>query len=231
MVNLQHVAIIMDGNRRWAKEHNRPIFEGHKRGEEKIEPIVDEAIKLGIKYLTFWAFSTENWHRPKKEIDFLMNLYRHVLDRKVDSFHRKKIKINCIGDLERFSDDLKAKTRKWMEKTKDNLAITVNLALSYGGKDEIIRAVNKWLKTDPSGKSKKKDLTPETLGLNLDTAGQPDPDLIIRTGGELRLSGFLLWQSEYSELYFTKVYWPDFTPDQFRKAVKEYHNRKRRFGK
>ncbi|KKS46887.1 di-trans,poly-cis-decaprenylcistransferase [Candidatus Gottesmanbacteria bacterium RIFCSPLOWO2_02_FULL_42_29] len=225
--NLKHIALIMDGNRRWAKKHNLPTLEGHRLGEERIEPLVDCAIEMGISYLTFWAFSTENWHREKREVKFLMKLYRTLLDRKADSFHKKNVRINCIGNLSLFSSDLQAKTKRWMEQTKNNKLITVNLALNYGGKDEIIRAVNKWQKEN----KKNQELTKDILADYLDSAGQPDPDLIIRTGGEKRLSGFLMWQSEYSELYFTRTYWPDFTPLKFRLAIAEYKRRQRRFGK
>ena len=225
--NLKHVALIMDGNRRWAKEHNLPTLEGHRQGEERIEPLVDTAIEMGISYLTFWAFSTENWQREKREVEFLMKLYRTILDRKADNFHKKNVRINCIGNLSLFSSDLQEKTKRWMEQTKNNKLITVNLALSYGGKDEIVRAVNKWQKEN----KKNKELTKDILADYLDTANQPDPDLIIRTGGEKRLSGFLMWQSEYSELYFTKTFWPDFTPAKFRLAIAEYKRRQRRFGK
>lgn len=212
----------MDGNRRWAKGMGRPELEGHRVGEERIEPIVDAAIELGIPYLTFWAFSTENWKRSKIEVSFLLNLYRHQLNRKMDSFHKKKVKINVIGNLNLFPKDIQEKSKNWMEKTIGNKKITVNFALSYGGRDEIIRAINKW-----RGNPK---LTQEEFEKYLDTAGQPDPDLLIRTGGERRLSGFLLWQLEYAELYFTDVFWPDFTPDEFKKALKDFEDRQRRFG-
>jgi undecaprenyl diphosphate synthase len=219
----KHVAFIMDGNRRWAKEHHLPVFEGHRKGEKRIEPIIDSAIEMGISHLTFWAFSTENWYRSNKEVHYLLNLFRHVLDKKIDSFHRKNIKLSIIGDITKFPADIREKTKKWMDRMKDNKKITVNIALSYGGRDEIMRAVNKWRGN--------LELTEEEYEKYLDTAGQPDPDLIIRTGGEKRLSGFLLWQSEYAELYFTDIYWPDFTPEEFKKAVEDYSNRKRRFGR
>ena len=230
----KHVAIIMDGNRRWAKEHRLPTFEGHRRGEERIEPIVDKAIELGVTHLTFWAFSTENWKRKKEEVNFLLRLYRERLDKKVDRFHKKNVKVNVIGNIAMFPADIQKKTGEWMEKTKNNKKITVNFALSYGGRDEILRAINK---LHASSKFKvgalraSSKLTKEEFEKYLDTAGQPDPDLLIRTGGEKRLSGFLLWQMEYTELYFTDVFWPDFTPEEFLKAIEEYSQRQRRFGK
>jgi undecaprenyl diphosphate synthase len=226
----KHVALIMDGNRRWARKKGLPIFEGHKVGEERIEPIIDTAIDMGIPYLTFWAFSTENWSRSKLEVNFLLRLYRGQLDKKVDSFHKKNVKLNIIGNILMFPKDIQEKTRAWMEKTKNNNKITVNLALSYGGRDEIIRAIDK-LRANSKFKIQNSKLRKEDFEEYLDTAGQPDPDLLIRTGGEMRLSGFMLWQLEYTELYFTEVFWPDFTPVEFKKAIEEYQNRIRRFGK
>ncbi len=224
---IQHVAIIMDGNRRWAKKRHLPSFVGHQKGEERIKPIIDEAIRLKIAHLTFWAFSTENWHRSKSEVNFLLNLYRSVLHKKIDGFHKKNVRINIIGNLLMFPKDVQEMTLGWKEKTKNNNKITVNFALSYGGRDEIIRAIKKM------GQSTKQwnNVTIEQFSNFLDTAGQPDPDLLIRTGGEKRLSGFLLWQLEYAELYFTDDFWPDFTPIKFRLAVEEYYSRQRRFGK
>ncbi len=239
-----HVAFIMDGNRRWAKERGKPVFEGHREGEKRVEPLIDKAIEMGISHLTFWAFSTENWYRSSKEVQFLCNIFRYVLDKKYDAYHRKNIKINIIGDLSKFPEDIQKKTKKWMEEMKNNKKITVNFALNYGGRDEIMRAINKLnhelriknYACPPSaiaeGNCRRElGVTKEEFEKYLDTAGQPDPDLIIRTGGEKRLSGFLLWQSEYAELYFTESFWPDFTPAEFEKAVDDYSNRKRRFGK
>jgi len=226
----QHIAIIMDGNRRWAREKGLPEFEGHRIGEQRIEPIIDTAIEIGIPYLTFWAFSTENWYRSKKEVAFLLDLYRNDLDKKVDRFHEKSVRINVIGNLGKFPADIQQKTKNWMDKTKNNKKVTVNIALSYGGRDEIIRAINKW-RQNSEFRIQNSELTEEKFNKYLDTAGQPDPDLLIRTGGEQRLSGFLLWQLEYAELYFTDVFWPDFTPLEFKKAIGDFRNRQRRFGK
>ncbi len=226
----KHVAIIMDGNRRWAKTKNLSTFQGHLKGEERIEPIVDIAIELGITHLTFWAFSTENWYRTKREVSFLLNLYRRNLNKKMDRFHKKKVKIKIIGNIAMFPPDIQRKTVEWMEMTKNNSKIIVNFALSYGGRDEIIRAISKWYEKSqiPNPKSQ---ITEEEFEKYLDTAGQPDPDLLIRTGGERRLSGFLLWQVEYTEIYFTDIFWPDFTPLEFKKAIADYSKRLRRFGK
>ena len=220
----------MDGNRRWARVKGRPEFEGHRVGEEKIEPIVDVAVELGIPYLTFWAFSTENWHRSKKEVAFLLNLYRYKLNEKVKRFHRKNVRVNVIGNLEMFPQDIRKRTVEWMEKTKNNTKITVNFALSYGGRDEIIRAIEK-LRVNSKLETRNSKLSEEEFEKYLDTAGQPDPDLLIRTGGERRLSGFLLWQLEYTELYFTDIFWPDFTPEEFKKSLKDFEDRQRRFGR
>ncbi len=223
----KHVAFIMDGNRRWAKAKGLSPFKGHILGEDRIEPLIDYAIEKSISHLTFWAFSTENWNRQKQEVDFLLNMFRNDLAKKVDSFHAKNVKLNIIGNLSMFPKDIQEKTYEWMSRTRNNTKITVNVALSYGGRDEIIRA----LQRVQTSNMKFNDVTVKSLGDFLDTAGQPDPDLLIRTGGEQRLSGFLLWQLEYAELYFTDTYWPDFTPVEFEKALLEYQHRQRRFGK
>lgn len=227
---IKHVALIMDGNRRWAGAKKLPAFAGHRKGTQRIEPIIDKAIEMNIPYLTFWAFSTENWYRSKTEVSFLLNLYRGELNRKMDSFHKKKVKINVIGNIKMFPEDIQKKTKEWMGKTKDNKNITVNFALSYGGRDEILRAINK-MRANSKLQNSNFKWNAEVFEQYLDTAGQRDPDLIIRTGGVQRLSGFLLWQSEYAELYFSDLYWPDFTPREFQKAVEEYYHRQRRFGR
>lgn len=234
----RHVAIIMDGNRRWAIKNGISKLKGHWEGEKRIEPVIDQAIVLKIPFLTFWAFSTENWQRSEIEVRFLMRLFRHELDKKINAFHRKNIKLNIIGSLEKFPADIQKKTREWMEKTKNNKSVTVNVALSYGGRDEIIRGIKKLSNQLINQSSNNKllreqfnNLTIQQFNNYLDTAGQPDPDLIIRTGGEKRLSGYLLWQSEYSELYFTECLWPDFSQEEFLNAITEYQNRCRRWGK
>lgn len=223
----KHVAFIMDGNRRWARAHKLPVFKGHFEGQNRVEPLIDYAIAQGISTLTFWAFSTENWKREKREVAFLLNLFRENLAKKIDNFHKKNVRLNLIGDLSAFPQDIQKRAREWVTKTKNNTKITVNVALNYGGRDEIIRAI----KRIQSSEFKIQNLTKENFGQFLDTAGQPDPDLLIRTAGEMRLSGFMPWQLEYTELYFTLIYWPDFTPQEFEKALIEYKNRKRNFGK
>lgn len=229
----KHVALIMDGNRRWASEHNLPLNQGHREGEKRILPIIDQAIEIGISYLTFWAFSTENWFREKKEVNFLLTFFRHILDKRIDEYHRKNIRLKIIGDMSKFPLDIQKKSVNWMEKTKNNRKITVNIALNYGGRDEIIRAIDK-LRVSSQPKADRplaEKLTEEEFENFLDTSGQPDPDLLVRTGGEKRLSGFLLWQMEYAELYFTDIYWPDFNPSEFKKAILDFQARQRRFGK
>lgn len=223
----QNVGFIMDGNRRWAEKHGKDRFLGHEVGEDRLEPLIDTAIDLGIPYLSFWAFSTENWQRSQREVQVLMRIFRENLDKKVNRFHQKNVRLKIIGNLSLFPKDIYAKTQDWVEKTKNNTKITVTLALSYGGRDEITRAVNKLI----FEKKRNKPMTAAEIGSQLDTAGQPDPDLIIRTGGVQRLSGYLLWQVNYAELYFTETLWPDFTPKHFLKALEDYQKRKRRFGK
>jgi undecaprenyl diphosphate synthase len=226
----KHVALIMDGNRRWAREHKLPVFEGHRIGEQKIEPIVDKAIEMGIKYLTFWAFSTENWKRAEKEVGFLMSLFRIVLEKKVKLFHKKNVKLRILGDISKFPKDIQQKISEWTEIMKNNKTITVNMALNYGGRDEIIRAINK-MRSNSKFLIPNSQITISQFSEFLDNSGQPDPELIIRTGGVKRLSGFMLWQSEYSEFYFSDINWPDFTPQEFEKAVDYYMKVERRFGK
>jgi len=227
----QHVALIMDGNRRWARKRGLSSLRGHFIGEERIEPVVDRAIELGIKHLTFWAFSTENWKRSKREVQFLLKLFRENLSKTVSHFHQKNVRVRVIGNLSMFPKDIQEETLRWIKKTKDNSKITVNLALSYGGRDELLRAVNRLVKEIRNSKFEIRNLTAETFAQYLDTAGQPDPDLMIRTGGVSRLSGFMLWQMEYAEFYFTDTFWPDFTVEEFDQALAVYQRRQRRFGK
>lgn len=237
----------MDGNRRWAREHGLPVIAGHRRVTDKIlEPLIEYASDLGIKYMTFWAWSTENWERSSAEVTGIMRLFRHVIRKRLARLHKKGVKIKVIGDISKFDKDIGKSLEDVVEKTKNNTKITVIFALNYGGRDEIIRAVNKFLTTDPSVTHKGGSLfthrippkpgeggqlTTDTFSRFLDTSGIPDPELIIRPGGENRLSGFLLWQSQYSELYFPSWYMPDFTPERLDEAIDEYYRRQRRFGK
>lgn len=229
-----HIAVIMDGNRRWAREHGVSILEGHRKvANEVLERLVEHVAKRGIKYLTVWAFSTENWSRSPTEVKGLMFILKKSLGPFGKRMMEKGVRLRVIGDVSRFDRELRARIQDVVEKTKHNSRITVTIALNYGGRDEIIRAIKRVssVKRQTLGKDMTLDtLTPDTFSSFLDTAGIPDPELIIRTGGEQRLSGFLLWQSEYSELYFPAFYMPDFTPGKLDEALEEFSRRKRRFG-
>ena len=219
----QHVAIIMDGNRRWARKRGLAIIKGHRKvADELIEELADHCIEKGIQYLTLWAFSTENWKRDRAEVELMMNLFREMLEKNIDQLHQKGIKVSTIGDLSRFDQDIRAKIEQGVEKTKQNKNLTLTFALNYGGRDELLRAVNNL--------SDETEIAQELIDQNLDTSDLPDPDLIIRPGGEKRLSGFLLWQSEYSELYFSDILMPDFGAKELEKALTDYQDRQRRFG-
>lgn len=222
----KHVAMIMDGNRRWARNKKLPLFFGHRSGFNRIEPLVVHAESLGITYLTFWAFSTENWNREKKEVNALMNLFRRMFSGSlVAKLKKNNVRVKTLGDITAFPKDIEKDIQEVVTDTKNNTGITVNFALNYGGRAEILRAVKAIAKNQP------KEITEETITNSLYTVGQPNPDLIIRTGGEQRLSGYLPWQSIYSELYFTNTYWPDFDEKKFNEAIIDYISRERRFGK
>lgn len=226
-----HIAIIMDGNRRWAKDHNVPVLSGHKKvADEILEPLIEHASQLGVSYLTFWAWSTENWRRSSDEVGGIMSIFRRVISNKFQRLHKKGVRVKIIGDITAFDKDIQGALQTVVEDTKDNTAITTIFALNYGGRDEIIRAVNRWCDKQMADGTYR-HLTKDMLGDFLDTQGVPDPELIIRTGGEHRLSGFLLWQAEYSEFYFPSWYMPDFTPERLDEALKEYLQRKRNFGR
>lgn len=221
----QHIGIIMDGNRRWAKQHKLQALQGHSRvANQVIKPLVEHCIAQGVEYLTLWAFSTENWNRQQEEVDGLMNLLRQAFDKQASELHELGVRLQTVGNMERFPSDITQNIAKWIEISKHNSKITVIFALNYGGRDEIVRGVNKLLDQG------KKAVDQADFDQVLDTAGMPDPDLIIRPGGEQRLSGFLPWQSVYAELYFTEVLMPDFSPTELDKALAEYAQRQRRFG-
>lgn len=223
----EHVAIIMDGNRRWAKAKGLPAIAGHAYAVEKtVEALIERAGELGVKYLTMWAFSTENWGRAEEEVTGLMNLFRKAIETKAGKFIEKGARLKLIGDMSRFSSDIQEGMRRVMLESEKNEKIQVTFALNYGGRDEIKRAVNRII-----GEAAGEEVGIEDIEKYLDTTGMPDPDLIIRTGGDYRLSGFLMWQAAYSELYFTETLFPDFTPKKFDEAVEEYQSRQRRFGK
>lgn len=219
-----HVAVIMDGNRRWASEHNLPILEGHRRvANEILEPLIEYAAKRGVKYMTFWAWSTENWQRDKKEVEGIMKLFGEVIKRRWQKLHEKGVRVCVIGDISKFAPHIKDALEKVVEQTKNNKTITAIFALNYGGRDEILRATKKINKLN--------NVTIQQFNNLLDTAGIPDPDVIVRTGGQQRLSGFLPWQSVYSELYFPTWYMPEFTPEKLEEVIEEFSKRQRRFGR
>lgn len=223
----KHVAIIMDGSRRWAKTRGLAVYKGHERiAKVVLRQVIEHAKKRGIAHLTMWAFSTENWQRAQDEVSAILLLFRQALQANVDDLHKLGVRILTIGDLSKFPEDIQVSIVKWKELTKDNTGITVTFALNYGGRDEIIRAIRKIVSQHPDTR-----IEGELFSESLDTAGTPDPDLIVRPGGEKRLSGFLPWQSEYSELYFTDTLMPDFDDAEFDKALEDYANRQRRFGK
>jgi undecaprenyl diphosphate synthase len=222
----RHVAIIMDGNGRWALRRGLPRIAGHKRGVETVRRITEESRRIGIEVLTLYAFSDENWGRPKEEVGFLMDLLGTFLKSEIATMKANDIRFRTIGRTER----LPASARKWIDKavtaTEGNNGMVLNLALSYGGRGEIIEAIKRW----NAGGAAAEQLTDEVFSAYLDTAGLPDPDLIIRTSGEKRISNFLLWQAAYAELYFTETLWPDFSDKDLREALIDYQGRQRRFG-
>ncbi|HDO23774.1 MAG TPA: isoprenyl transferase [bacterium] len=222
-----HIAMIMDGNRRWAKKRGSISLAGHKKGFENFKKIAEECWNLGVKILTVYAFSTENWKRSEKEINYLMKLFERILSKEKSFFRKHDVKLNVIGQTERLPKELKKMIYETMKETKNNETGILNLAISYGGRQEILEAVKKVI----NKKTASAKLTEKVFESCLYTAGQPDPDLLIRTGGEMRLSGFLPWQSVYSELYFSDRLWPDFSISDLKGAIKEFQRRQRRFGK
>ncbi|MBN2898252.1 MAG: isoprenyl transferase [Clostridia bacterium] len=227
----KHIAIIMDGNGRWAKKRFLPRLAGHKAGSETLREIIETCGELGVQHLTVYAFSTENWGRPDEEITGLFNLLRGYLNTEIETMDREGIRINAIGDLTGLPEDLRKQIAAAMEKTKIHSKLQLNIALNYGGRDELLKAVQQIASEVRDGTMALSSVTEETIDAHLFTKGIPDPELLIRTSGELRLSNFLLWQLAYSEFYFTDVFWPDFKRNELINAIKEYQNRKRRFGK
>ncbi len=228
----KHIAIIMDGNRRWARNKGLPAVAGHDYVAEKLlEPLVDRCIELGIPFITFWAFSTENWQRNQREVKGMMRIFRKGLKRNARRLFEKGARLTIIGDIEKFPEDISLQTKEWVEKSRENKNITVSFALNYGGRDELLRAIAKIEAAIITNKFSISKLNEKTFAQYLDTEGIPDPDLIIRTGGEQRLSGFMSWQSAYSELYFTQTLMPDFDAECLSEAVQWYQQRNRRFGR
>lgn len=226
----KHVAIIMDGNGRWAKERGLSRTAGHREGIKRVRDIVKTAGELGISALTFFAFSTENWSRPKKEIDMLMRYLESFLIREVNEMHKNNIRFNTIGEDSPLPLDILKKIKEAKRKTKDNTGLTVTLALNYGARQEIIEAAKRFSRDLSSRGETMQDLNIEKFSRYLYTSDLPDPDLLIRTSGEMRISNFLLWQLSYAELYFTKKFWPEFKAEDFKAAIEEYQARERRFG-
>ena len=226
----QHVAIIMDGNGRWAKKRGLPRTMGHAQGAKVVEQILEDADHMGIKYLTVYAFSTENWSRPDSEVKALMNLLRTYMKTSLAKCAKNNVRIRVIGDRTKLDDDLQKAIANLEENTKSNTGIGFQIAINYGARDEMRRAVTRLCEKAKEGTLDPRDITEETISDSLDTAGIPDPDLLIRTCGEERLSNFLMWQLSYSELYFTDCAWPDFTKQELEKAVDAYNHRERRYG-
>jgi len=222
----QHVGIIMDGNGRWAQRRGLPRLAGHRAGVENIRRVLRACVELGIKMLTIYAFSTENWKRPEEEVQGLLNIFAGVIGRELDDLHREGVQLRHIGRLEGISEGLKAQVLRAIELTRHNDRLILNIAFNYGGRAEIVDAVKAIIRAGYTAD----DITEELISRHLYTAGCPDPDLIIRTSGELRTSNFLIWQAAYAEYYVTPVLWPDFNKEELIKALVDYSTRERRFG-
>jgi undecaprenyl diphosphate synthase len=223
----QHIAIIMDGNGRWALQRGLPRLAGHKAGTENLRRVIRATVEFGVKYLTIYAFSTENWGRPPEEVKGLMYILEDVIDRELGELHQEGVQLRHIGRLERLAPSLQEKVLDAIDMTKNNDRLILNIAFNYGGRDEIVQAIQRMMKDGVSPE----EVTDKLVGQYLYTAGVPDPDLIIRTSGELRVSNFLIWQAAYSEWYITPTYWPDFDKDEYRRALGAFAQRDRRYGK
>ncbi len=226
----RHVAIILDGNGRWAKAKGMPRNYGHVEGAKTVEKICEEAYRMGIQYLTVYAFSTENWNRPKDEVDALMKLLRSYMKTCLKTAEKNRMCVRVIGEKSRLDEDIRTRIEELEEATKHNDGLHFQIAINYGGRDEIARAARRIAERVAKGELRPEDVTEEILNDHLDTAGIPDPDLLIRTCGEQRISNFLLWQLAYTEFYFTPVAWPDFTKEELVKAVEAYNRRDRKYG-
>jgi undecaprenyl diphosphate synthase len=227
----RHVAIIMDGNGRWAQKKRKPRLFGHKAGATSVQEIVEISGELGIEFLTLYAFSSENWRRPEQEVSGLMSILKRYLESELPKMQKNGIRLVSIGDHTRLPDAVRRSLQSVIKATENNRKLTLNLALSYGGRDEIVRAVKKISQRCVDGDIDVQSICDDDISQSLDTCGMPDPDLLIRTGGEARLSNFLLWQLSYAEIYFTSVMWPDFRKDVYYKAIADFQQRQRRFGK
>ncbi len=223
---LTHIAIIMDGNGRWAKARGLPRLAGHRAGTENLRRVIEACAEFGVRYLTIYAFSTENWGRPEDEVKGLMNIFDDVFDRELNEMHRQGVQLRHVGRLEGVRKSMAEKIRRGVELTKHNDRLILNVAFNYGGRDEIVHVVQEIIRDGVPVE----DVTPELIQSYLFTAGSPDPDLVIRTSGEQRTSNFLLWQAAYAEWYFPDTYWPDFGREELLKAIEEFNQRERRFG-
>jgi len=226
----QHIAIILDGNGRWAKKKGMPRNFGHTQGSKNVERICEDAYKMGVKYLTVYAFSTENWKRPKDEVDALMNLLRNYMKTCLKTAEKNRMRVRVLGDKTALDDDIRNRIAELEEATKHNDGLNFQIALNYGSRDEMVRAMKKMCMDVKDGKLEAEQIDEKLFETYLDTHDIPDPDLMIRTSGEQRLSNYLLWQLAYSEFYFTDVLWPDFTKEDLAKAIAYYNGRDRRFG-
>jgi undecaprenyl diphosphate synthase len=225
-----HIAFIMDGNGRWAKKRGMPRLVGHNAGTETLKKIVKESKRLGVKIVTFYAFSTENWKRPNEEVDGLMNILVKFIKSEIDEIHNNDIKVNILGDIGRLPDYAKEQVCYALDLTQNNQSMLFNIALNYGGRDEILHAVKQIASDVKENRLNVEEVDERTFSSYLYTKGMPDPDLLIRTSGEMRLSNFLLWQLAYSEFTFETMFWPDFDETAYQKAIYEYQKRNRRFG-
>jgi undecaprenyl diphosphate synthase len=227
----RHVAIIMDGNGRWAERRQMPRFAGHRAGVETVRAIVKESAQLGVEVLTLFAFSTENWRRPRPEVNFLLGLFLSALEQELDELHRRNVQFRVIGDLHGFSRKLRAAIQRGVESTAANDGLTLVIAVNYGGRWDVTQAMRKLGARIRAGEIQPEDVTADLIGMELSLSDLPEPDLFIRTGGEHRISNYLLWQLAYTELYFCDCLWPDFDVAQFHQALESYANRQRRFGR
>ena len=227
----RHVAIVMDGNGRWARSRKKPRIYGHKVGADSVREIVEMSREIGIGHLTLYAFSSENWNRPEQEVSGLMNILKSYLVSELSRMEKNEIRLNCLGQIARLPDGVRRTLEETINRTAGNDKMVLNLALSYGARDEICRAVTNIAHRCLDGQLNPEQIDQQILSDNLYTVGQPDPDLLIRTGGEQRLSNFLLWQASYAEIYFTDTMWPDFRKQAYREALLDYQKRERRFGK
>jgi undecaprenyl diphosphate synthase len=226
----RHIAIIMDGNGRWAKKRGMPRIAGHAEGVESVRDTVEACGQLGVGFLTLYAFSTENWKRPKEEVSLLMRLLLKALKDETDRLHTNNVRLQAIGDITALPNEVQQELRDDIEKTRENTGLTLTLALSYSGRWDLTEAIRRIVRETAAGKCTEADITEGFIGKHLSTAGVPDPDLMIRTSGEFRISNFLLWELAYSEIYITEKYWPGFRREELYAAIRDYQKRERRFG-